>query len=108
VFCLNDLLALGVLREVVHRGLKVPQDLALVGYDDIAFAAAATVPLTSVRQPTDLLGRSAVELLLARAAGDTGPGGGERTVDVRDDPPVVVPDRRVVYLPELVVRASSS
>ncbi len=44
VFCLNDLLALGVLQEVVQRGLKVPDDLALVGYDDIDFAAAATVP----------------------------------------------------------------
>ncbi|WP_380170989.1 LacI family DNA-binding transcriptional regulator [Kineococcus sp. DHX-1] len=108
VFCLNDLLALGVLQEVVQRGLKVPDDLALVGYDDIDFAAAATVPLTSVRQPTDLLGRSAVELLLQRAAADAAGATADRTVDVRDDLPVVVPDRQVVYLPELVVRASSS
>ncbi|WP_432510334.1 LacI family DNA-binding transcriptional regulator [Kineococcus sp. SYSU DK001] len=95
VFCLNDLLALGVLHEVVHRGLAVPGDLAIVGYDDIDFASAATVPLTSVRQPTHRLGRSAVQLLLDAER----PGNGE-------DLPVVQHDRQVLYLPELVVRAS--
>ena len=94
---LNDLLALGVLQEVVQRGFKVPDDLAIVGYDDIDFAAAATVPLTSVRQPKDRLGRSAVQLLLD-----------PEHADGEDDVPVVHHDRQVVYLPELVVRASSS
>jgi DNA-binding LacI/PurR family transcriptional regulator len=51
VFCANDLLALGVLQEIVGHGLRVPQDMAIVGYDDIEFAAAAAVPLSSVRQP---------------------------------------------------------
>ncbi|MEZ0166382.1 LacI family DNA-binding transcriptional regulator [Kineococcus sp. LSe6-4] len=108
VFCLNDLLALGVLQEAGRRGLTVPGDLALVGYDDIEFAAAAAVPLTSVRQPTDLLGRSAVELLLQRAAAQAGTGRtvDAGTVDLREDPPA--PERQVVHLPELVVRASSS
>ncbi|WP_432541712.1 LacI family DNA-binding transcriptional regulator [Kineococcus sp. SYSU DK002] len=96
VFCLSDLLALGVLQEVVHRGLAVPGDLAIVGYDDIDFAAAATVPLTSVRQPTHRLGRSAVQLLLDAER----PGNGE-------DLPVVPHDRQVLHVPELVVRASS-
>ncbi|WP_432563163.1 LacI family DNA-binding transcriptional regulator [Kineococcus sp. SYSU DK003] len=103
VFCLNDLLALGVLQEVVQRGFKVPDDLAIVGYDDIDFAAAATVPLTSVRQPKDRLGRSAVQLLL-----DPGHADGDSAGTGEDDLPVVVHDRQVVYLPELVVRASSS
>ena len=44
--------------------LRVPQDLAIVGYDDIDFAAAAAVPLTSVRQPRRRRGRTAAELLL--------------------------------------------
>ena len=41
VFCANDLLALGVLQETIRQGLRIPEDLAIVGYDDIEFAAAA-------------------------------------------------------------------
>ena len=88
VFCANDLLALGVLNECVRRGLRVPDDLAIIGYDDIGFAATASVPLTSVRQPRQLLGRTAVELLLAQVEGR--------------------PAQQVVFDPELVVRRSTS
>jgi LacI family transcriptional regulator len=66
-FCANDLVALGLLQELIHQGVAVPDDVALVGYDDIDFAAAAAVPLTSVRQPRQLLGRTATELLLQEA-----------------------------------------
>ena len=64
VFCANDLVALGLLPQVVSTGQRVPEDLAIVGYDDIAFAASAAVPLTSVRQPRQSLGRTAAELLI--------------------------------------------
>ena len=67
MFCANDLLALGVLQEMTQRGVRVPQDVAIVGYDDIDFAAAAAVPLSSVRQPREQLGRTAAELLLEEA-----------------------------------------
>ncbi|WP_380173612.1 LacI family DNA-binding transcriptional regulator [Kineococcus sp. DHX-1] len=87
VFCANDLLALGVLNECVRRGVRVPDELAVVGYDDIGFAATATVPLTSVRQPRELLGRTAVELLLAQVEGR--------------------PAQQIVFEPELVVRRST-
>ena len=70
VVCANDLLALGVLQGAVRHGVRVPDDLAIVGYDDIDFAAAAAVPLTSVRKPRLELGRRATELLLAEARGD--------------------------------------
>ena len=89
-FCANDLLALGVLQGSLGLGLRVPDDLAVVGYDDIDFAAAAAVPLTSVRQPRQELGRRAAELLL------------EETRD---------PGHRheqVVFTPELVARASTT
>jgi LacI family transcriptional regulator len=66
-FCANDLLALGLLQQTVGTGWKVPDDLAIVGYDDIDFAAAAVVPLTSVRQPRQELGRRAAELVLLEA-----------------------------------------
>src|SRR5690606_23960609 len=60
----NDLVALGLLQQVITTGQRVPEDLAIVGYDDIAFAAGAAVPLTSVRQPRQQLGRTAAELLI--------------------------------------------
>jgi LacI family transcriptional regulator len=91
VFCANDLLALGLLQDTAQRGLSVPEDLAIVGYDDIEFAAAATVPLTSVRQPRARLGQAAMELLMEEAtAGDS-----HR-------------HRQIVFEPELVVRESTS
>ena len=66
-FCANDLLALGLLQEAVRLGLRVPEDLAIVGYDDIVFAEAAAVPLTSVSQPRQLIGRTAAEMLIEEA-----------------------------------------
>jgi LacI family transcriptional regulator len=96
VFCANDLLALGVLNECVRRGVRVPGDLALVGYDDIAFAGAAPVPLTSVRQPREQLGRTAVELLLEVVTAGSGEGAGGSSGS-----------RHVLFEPELVVRESS-
>jgi LacI family transcriptional regulator len=80
---------LGLLQQCVSLGLRVPEDLAIVGYDDIEFAAAAAVPLTSVRQPRQLLGRTAAELLLDESSN---------------------PDhehQRVTFTPELVVRTST-
>jgi DNA-binding LacI/PurR family transcriptional regulator len=91
VFCANDLLALGVLQELTQRGVRVPQELAIVGYDDIDFAAAAAVPLSSVRQPREQLGRTAAQLLLEEISSEQ-----------------AHKHRHVVFQPELVVRDSSS
>lgn len=64
VFCVNDLLAVGVLQAFAFRHqIAVPEEIALVGYDDIAFARSTVVPLTSVAQPADLMGRTALALL---------------------------------------------
>ncbi|MGW2635988.1 LacI family DNA-binding transcriptional regulator [Streptomyces sp. NPDC001348] len=94
VFCANDLLALGVLQAMYAAGVVVPDDLAIVGYDDIEFAAAAAVPLTSVRQPAVTMGALAAELLL------------EET-EASQDTAKAHEHRRVVLQPELVVRRSS-
>lgn len=91
VFCANDLLALGVLQHMTQHGIAVPGTMAIVGYDDIEFAAAAAVPLTSVHQPRHLLGRAAAELLLEEA--ESGPDHEHQHVQ---------------FTPELIVRASSS
>ncbi|HVF29010.1 MAG TPA: substrate-binding domain-containing protein, partial [Pyrinomonadaceae bacterium] len=61
----NDLMALGAMRELRAAGFRVPHDVSIVGFDDIAFAALAEPPLTTVCLPRDELGRRAVEALLA-------------------------------------------
>lgn len=90
VFAVNDLMALGVLQALVMLGsVRVPEDIALIGYDDIEFASGAIVPLTSIRQPAVAIGRAAVEILLDEVLHDATPG------------------RTVVFQPELVIRAST-
>jgi LacI family transcriptional regulator len=95
VFCANDLLAIGFLQQMIQQGVDVPGDMAIVGYDDIEFAAAAAVPLSSVSQPRYELGRRACELLLAEADARTVHGGSAHR------------HQQVEFTPELVVRASS-
>ncbi|WP_435286461.1 LacI family DNA-binding transcriptional regulator [Streptomyces bacillaris] len=93
VFCANDLLALGVMQTAFDAGVRVPDDLAVVGYDDIEFAGACLIPLTSVRHPAREIGRLAARLLLQEV-----------------EPPVSGPEHRhtrTVLRPELVVRRSS-
>lgn len=91
IFAANDLLALGIIQAFRLTGrITVPNDIALVGYDDIDFVSAAMVPLTSVRQPSVKIGHTAVELLLRDVA--QGP----------DFEP-----ERVVFQPELIVRDST-
>jgi LacI family transcriptional regulator len=91
VFCANDLMALGMLQTMYGAGVSVPGEMAIVGYDDIEFAAAAAVPLTSVRQPALRMGQAAAELLIE----ETG------------DSAAAHVHQRIVFRPELVVRASS-
>ena len=91
VFAANDLLAIGVLQAFsLTPDVAVPRDVALIGYDDIDFASATVVPLSSVRQPAHLIGYSAVDLLLEEL-----------------DDPDGDHDRRVRFQPELVVREST-
>jgi LacI family repressor for deo operon, udp, cdd, tsx, nupC, and nupG len=64
VFCSNDEMAIGAVKAARAHGLHVPQDLAVVGFDDIPFAAAFDPPLTTIRQPRRAIGRAAASLLL--------------------------------------------
>src|SRR5262245_50613042 len=65
VFVMSDRLALGALNEARARGLRIPQDLALVGFDDIPEAALSDPPLTTVRQLHEEKGRRATAYLIA-------------------------------------------
>jgi LacI family transcriptional regulator len=97
LFCANDLLAIGVIQAfVAARSIRVPEDIAVVGYDDIEFAQSTIVPLTTVRTPHAELGAAAADLLFDEiallASGDQAEGGARPHVE---------------FSPELVVRAST-
>lgn len=91
VVAANDLIALGVLQALTMAGVRVPDDVAIVGYDDIEFAAAAAIPLTSVRQPAVELGAVAARRLLEVIAD-----------------PAAAQVEHIVLKPELVVRTSTA
>lgn len=79
IFAANDLLALGALTCLRQAGLRVPEDMALVGFDDIPFARLVDPPLTTIAQFPERLGSRAAELLLERLKG-TGPPEGRHEV----------------------------
>jgi LacI family transcriptional regulator len=90
IFAANDLIAVGLLQALYMQGaVVVPDEIALIGYDDIGFASSSVVPLSSIRQPSALIGATAVDILLAEA----------------DDPGREAV--QVVFQPELVVREST-
>lgn len=74
VTCFNDLVAMGVLRALAELGLRVPDDVSVVGFDDIPSAAYLSTPLTTVRVPKREMGRRAAERLLAVLEGEDEPG----------------------------------
>ncbi|MFJ2271034.1 LacI family DNA-binding transcriptional regulator [Streptomyces sp. NPDC087849] len=90
IICAGDPLALGSVRAARRRGLSVPADVSVVGYDDSAFMNCTDPPLTTVRQPIEAMGRAAVELLCAQIGGRA------------------VPSDELLFEPELVVRGSTA
>ena len=90
IFAANDLIAVGIMQALVMMGsLRIPDDIALIGYDDIAFAQSTVVPLTSIRQPAQLIGSRALDLLAALI-----------------EDPTRAPET-IEFEPELIVRAST-
>ncbi len=88
VFCANDQMALGLLRSLSEAGRSVPDDISVVGFDDIPEAAYLIPPLTTVRQDFDAVGRRAIQILRSAIDDEGAP---ERLIE-----------------PELVVRASTT
>ena len=72
VFAANDLSAIRVLEIAAELGLRVPEDLSVVGYDNVPEAASAVPPLTSIAQPMHQMGAEAVRILLGLLSGETG------------------------------------
>jgi DNA-binding LacI/PurR family transcriptional regulator len=90
IVCGSDLMALGVVRTARQRGLRVPQDVSVVGYDDSPLIAFTDPPLTTVRQAVDAMGAAAVQALMDEVNGTPAP---------RDE---------FVFRPELIVRGSTT
>ncbi len=89
LFAANDLVAMGLLQALSMNGeALVPEQIAIIGFDDIDFAAAAVVPLSSVRQPAQLIGATALQILVEEAAAE-------------------LPPRHIEFQPQLVERESS-
>ncbi|GLC25136.1 LacI family DNA-binding transcriptional regulator [Roseisolibacter agri] len=90
IFVANDLAALGAMSELAERGLRVPDDMSLVGYDNTSLAAVRHISLTTVDQPRPQMGRQAVTLVLERLTRD-------RTTS-----------RHILIPPRLVVRGTTA
>ncbi|MEV0188487.1 LacI family DNA-binding transcriptional regulator [Kitasatospora purpeofusca] len=90
IACGSDLMALGAIRAVRQRGLTVPRDVSVVGFDDSPLIAFTEPPLTTVRQPVEAMATAAVEALLEEVAGGQAQRG------------------EFVFQPELVVRGSTA
>ena len=88
VVCGNDTIALGMLAEFARRGVRVPEDVRVTGFDDIPYAELGQPSLTTVRQPQEQMATEAVRVLAARLAGED------------------APTQRIAIAPELVVRSS--
>jgi DNA-binding LacI/PurR family transcriptional regulator len=89
IFCYNDMTALGALHKLHLRKIRVPEDVSLVGFDDLFIASYMQPPLTTLRQPRRLMGRLAMESLLKLISGES--------------------SSHVIHVPaELVVRESTS
>lgn len=92
VFCANDMVALGLEQQLLRDGVRVPDDIAIVGYDDLEWASVSSVPLTTVAQPRTGLGRTAVDMIM----------------ELLGRPTARIPrSNHVVLQPELVVRDSA-
>ncbi|MEU1019028.1 MULTISPECIES: LacI family DNA-binding transcriptional regulator [unclassified Streptomyces] len=90
IVCASDMMALGAVRAARERGLEVPRDISVVGFDDSPLIAFTDPPLTTVRQPVQAMGQAAVRTLLEEIGGTP------------------APHNEFVFLPELVVRESTA
>jgi DNA-binding LacI/PurR family transcriptional regulator len=88
--CFNDIAAIGAIRAVHDRGLRVPDDISVIGFDDIRAAAYISPSLTTIRQPLTEMGRFAAQCIVNRL---------NRTEDFRE---------QIAFEPELIIRESTS
>jgi len=96
VFCIDDLVAIGALRAATEAGLRVPDELSIVGFDDDVYARLVEPPLTTIAQPSFEIGQLAAERALVRLRARTG------------EPGLAELPKEVIRLPcQLIVRRST-
>ena len=99
IFAFNDMSAIGAIRAVHEAGLRVPEDVSIVGFDDVQSAAFQNPALTTVRQPLRTMGMLAAEAIVRQI---------ESRVDAGESTGSGTASRRIVVDPELVVRESTA
>ena len=90
ICCSNDMMALGVYRKCAHYGLRIPENISVVGFDNIILSEILNPPLTTAALPIDQLARTAVELAIRLSRGESSPEGGG-----------------LLFQPEMVIRDST-
>ncbi|MCK4307030.1 LacI family DNA-binding transcriptional regulator [candidate division WOR-3 bacterium] len=90
IFTWSDIMAIGIFKKLKKRNIKVPDDISLVGYDNMDFASVFHIPLTTISQPNYQIGSTAANLLMER-------------IEIGNQ----LPPRKVVYKPELIIREST-
>jgi len=90
VWAQNDVMAAGAMKELHHRGMKVPEDFSVIGMDDISLASMITPALTTIRQPFKAMSETAIELILLQKRGQH------------------IPNTKVVLEPELIIRETTA
>lgn len=93
IICVNDVVARGALKVLRERGVKCPEEMSIVGFDDLDFARYLEPPLTTIRQPIQKMGEGAVDLLLERI-----------NSGARRNPPY----KNIQLTPELIIRSSTA
>ena len=71
VFCYNDLVAIGLINALIDSGIQVPQQVSVIGFDNIEFGESARIPLTTVNVPAYNIGKTAAELLINQISNPT-------------------------------------
>jgi len=89
IFAFNDLMAIGAMRALQKYGLKVPEDISIIGYDDIFMCGLLDVPLTTVRQPMIQMGQAAANAI------------------IKNNMKLTAENERMIFEPELVIRKST-
>ena len=90
IFCHNDMMAYGAAKALKDRGYSIPEDISVIGFDDIFFSAYMDVPLSTVKQPVYQMGRKSAELLLEEINGSE------------------IPKQHILFAPELKIRKSAA
>jgi LacI family transcriptional regulator len=90
IFAGNDLMALGIIQALSEEGIRVPEDISIVGYDDLPVTSVSPIALTTVRQPQSQMGEVAMSMLIERIQGSQ------------------AGSRRVVYQPQLIIRKTTA